>query len=796
MGYGKRVAVVLSVLAAAAAAGAADFSQAMIVYPAAKGRAAQVLAEEIDKRAQIRLPIESNLAGAGRAAILLGTREELRRLAPALAAQLPVAAPGAEGYSIATVSEGGSRFVLVAGNDELGTLFGAGRLLRLMDLRRGRITFPDALSISTAPKYRLRGHQLGYRPKTNSYDGWDVKQWDQYIRELALFGANAIELMPPRTDDDADSPHFPLPPLRMMQEMSRIAQSYGLQCWVWYPAMDKDYSDPATVQSALQEWEVIFKALPKIDAIFVPGGDPGHTPPKHLMALLEKQTAVLRRHHPRASMWVSPQSFSAEWMEEFYSIVNQNPAWLGGIVFGPQNRVSLEELRARIPARYPIRFYPDITHTLRAQYPVPDWDVAFALTLQREPINPRPVDQAIIFRRHQPSAEIGFLTYSEGCNDDVNKFVWSALGWDPDTAIPDIVRDYARFFIGPESAEAFAQGLLALESNWRGPLAANRSVDSTLTLFRHLEKTATPFQKANWRFQQALYRAYYDAYIRVRLLDETLREERAMAHLRNAPAIGSLAAIDAAESALHIESERRAGADLRARVFELAEALFQSVRMQLSVARYQAIAVGRGANLDLVDFPLNNAEWLRSRFAEIRAATQESERLKRIDAILNWTNPGPGGFYDDLGDPLNQPHLVRPVTFEQDPAFLKGAATSFSNRPSNRGGRISWWTMAESFNDAPLELRYNNLDRKARYRIRILYAGDAEPKPVRLVADGKYEIHPFQEKNRDFIPVEYDVPAEATSDGSVTFTFSKPAGLGGNGRGVQVAEVWLIRSGS
>ena len=31
---------------------------------------------------------------------------------------------------------------------------------------------------------------------------------------------------------------------------------------------------------------------------------------------------------------------------------------------------------------------------------------------------------------------------------------------------------------------------------------------------------------------------------------------------------------------------------------ELAEALFQSIGMQLSVEKYQAIEVGRGANLD------------------------------------------------------------------------------------------------------------------------------------------------------------------------------------------------------
>ena len=73
--------------------------------------------------------------------------------------------------------------------------------------------------------------------------------------------------------------------------------------------------------------------------------------------------------------------------------------------------------------------------------------------------------------------------------------------------------------------------------------------------------------------------------------------------------------------------------------------------MQLSVPRYKAIDVGRGANLDTIDQILNAREWLEGRFAAIRKLSSEAERLKAIDAIVNWTNPGPGGFYDDLGDP-------------------------------------------------------------------------------------------------------------------------------------------------
>ena len=154
---------------------------------------------------------------------------------------------------------------------------------------------------------------------------------------MVIFGTNAVELIPPRSDDDDMSPHFHLSKIDMMAEMSRICAEYGIDVWIWYPAMDKDYSDPKTVEFALKEWTEIYRRLPRIDAIFVPGGDPGHTRPKDLMALLEKETGVLRRYHPKAQMWVSPQSFTREWTDEFLAILkNQQPAWLSGVVFGPQ----------------------------------------------------------------------------------------------------------------------------------------------------------------------------------------------------------------------------------------------------------------------------------------------------------------------------------------------------------------------------------------------------------------------------------------------------------------------------
>lgn len=756
-----------------------DLSRAVIVLPpqssALERKAAAVLKEEVERRSWVQWSI-APARPAGDVPVIEIQRGHGR----------------AEGYRLQADVQGAKPVVVISGNDARGVLYGVGGLLRSLEIGREKVVLPHSLNIDTAPQLPLRGHQLGYRPKTNSYDGWDLAKWEQYIRDLAVFGANAIELIPPRSDDDPDSPHFPLPPARMMAGMSRIAAEYGMDVWVWYPAMEKDYSRPETLERALAEWAETLKALPRLDAIFVPGGDPGHTAPAVLMALLEKQAANLRRTRPKLQIWMSPQGFNREWMEEFYALLAKQPRWLTGVVHGPQVRDSIAVMRKRVPSRYAIRNYPDITHSLHCQYPVPDWDPAFAVTLGRETINPRPIDDSLIFRSTYRDT-IGFISYSEGCNDDVNKFLWSALGWNPEADVSDVLRDFARYFISARHADIFADGLLKLERNWRGPLGDNTAVFTTLQQFQSLERDASPQELTNWRFQQAEYRAYYDAYVRSRLLHETALEDHAMAILSKAADAGSLQALTEAERVLKDDAAPVA-ADLRQRTFELAEALFQSIRMQLSVPRYKAVEMSRGANLDAIDLPLNNRNWLLARFAAIQKLGSEPERLQAIREIVHWTDPGPGGFYDDLGDLAHSPHLVKGAGFAQDPAY---AATAVSGVGDEAGEALQWrkstWTYSEAMRDAPLELRYAGLDPVAAYKLRVIYAGERRPIEIRLVANDVTEIHPYRKKEFPPRPLEFDIPRAATAGGNLSLKWYGTPGQGSNGRGNQVAEVWLIK---
>jgi len=330
-----------------------DLSKAAIIISSSATvceSAARILRDEIAARTRLRLKVAEAPPAANVPAIVLGTVGDLPG-GPYSRPNGPRVPSRAEGYAIwIDRKTREAPTVCLAGRDDRGTLFAAGRLLRLMVMARDRLTLAGDTRIASAPRYPLRGHQLAYRPKTNSYDGWTVPMWEQYMRDLVVFGANAVELLPPHTDDEPDSPLFPLPPMEMMIEMSRAAERYGLDVWVWYPIMagldslgggirgGKCIDDTKEVHRYLKEWEDVFRQLPRLNAVLVPGGDPGDRQgAKPFMAFVEKAAGVLRRHHPDAQMWVSVQAREHR-LKAFLDTVRKRPDWLDGIVRGPDVR--------------------------------------------------------------------------------------------------------------------------------------------------------------------------------------------------------------------------------------------------------------------------------------------------------------------------------------------------------------------------------------------------------------------------------------------------------------------------
>jgi hypothetical protein len=212
--------VLFSLCFAAAAARGLDLTRATVVAPLnlsrAEEKAVAMLIEEVEKRSQIRWSRASAWPSNAAAVIGVGPAPRWKEFGGPHAAMLAEDsnATRAEGFRIFSHTNSGPPTLFIVGNDSRGLLFGVGQLLRSLRMAPGKISLPDRFKVTSAPRYPLRGHQLGYRPKTHSYDAWDVPTWEQYIRDLVVFGCNAIELIPPRSDDADVSPHFPLLRLR------------------------------------------------------------------------------------------------------------------------------------------------------------------------------------------------------------------------------------------------------------------------------------------------------------------------------------------------------------------------------------------------------------------------------------------------------------------------------------------------------------------------------------------------------------------------------------------------------
>lgn len=752
----------------------ADFSNAVIIVDSdgtepVLENTARVLAEEVEKRTGIQWRKVNRAPRSGAHVIIRLAKPG--ELAP-------------EGYRI-TLDErrGGARLVIESA-DVRASLYGAGHILRKSNWNKGRFLVPAAIETETAPKYPLRGHQLGYRHRGNPFSAWDRDQYEQYIRELALFGANAIENIPNYGGEA--SPLHVMSRHDMNVKISEITKQYDLEFWMWIPG-DFDLSDEALREEALRINEKTYRDSPRVDAVFYPGGDPGSNPPELVMPFITELSTLLQRYHPEAKIWLSLQGFGESWVDESFEwIKKEDPVtWFGGLVHGPGSP-DLQESRNRLADHYPIRHYPDITHIVRCQYPHNQLDPLFSIALTRQGINPQPRHSKFVHNRFAPFTN-GFLTYSDGTHDNVNKVVWTRLGWDPGENLREILTDYGRFFFRPDLSEDVADAILALEQNFEGPVRDNGGITSTM---REWERIAGKMQDelkgtdANWRLQMKLFRATIDAYARYRFIYEQGLEEKAASAIIEHIDDPELAMKTALAILQRAETER-IHADLRDRIVTMAEDLWQSTGLQTDLANHQVHSTQRGAVLEYLDTPLNSRYWIEDQFELLREMNDDAAVRNRLFEIATWQNPGEGSFYDDLGNVGNSPNVLytggpsgHPMQYRQpNPGYWSPDGARLRHR-------YGW---LHTLNN-PEGLLYEHLDPSADYVLRVVGFGDSKPRTQgELLKPSTYDTSLGGFK-------DFPVPRERYSDGNLKITFDRldERHLPWRERST-MSEVWLLK---
>jgi len=731
----------------------------------------RILQEEVGKRTSLTWPVKNNWDVNEQATIAICLSDDDKLYGEQVPAgdHNTAAEYKPEGFRLFTEAKNGKNIIWILAADLRASIFGVGYLLRKADMQTGHCLLNSPLDISTAPVQPIRGHQLGYRNTANSYDAWDVSQYEQYIRELVLFGTNAVENIP--FGDGDDSPHMSLSRAEMAVRISEICAAYDIDYWVWTPATF-DLTDLKKRQAMLDTHEKFYRDCPKLDHVFFPGGDPGHNHPREVIPFLKDLHERLIKYHPRAGVWISLQGFSAEQVDYFYQYLETyKPDWLRGVVSGPSSP-PIAETRFRLADGYQHRQYPDITHNVRCEFPVPDWDQAYMLTIGREGINPRPVFNAKIQTTYAPFTN-GFLTYSDGVHDDVNKIVWSMRGWDATLPVYEILEDYGRFFFGSDLAGMTADGILALEQNWKGPIVENGGIEMTFAFWKNLEKE-NPQLSGNWRWQMLVLRAYYDTYQRRRKIYEQNLENKANQLLGQAGQIGAEKAMEKALTLVNKADTEPLDSDIHAVIVQYADALFRAIGLQTSVAKYQAANSQRGCILDFVNYPLNNRWWLADQFDKIKAMNSEAEKLARLDVIRSWEMPGKGSYYDNVSNIETGPRVLTKSYDACDVAWWEGG---FSR------ARLS----SQLFQWEPV-LEYDNLDFNGRYLIRVSGFGEAL-----IRVDGE-RLEPVLYNKGIGEFKEFIVPRHITRDGRMRVSFDLPEES--HLRWTQfshISDVWVIK---
>ena len=207
-----------------------DLSRSVIVVRSgdrspAEAVAADILTEEIAKRTGLKWPIANKTPESAGAIIRLGIGDKTR---------VP---PKPESFRIRVIPASPNKetppVVEIFGADGRGVMFGVGKLLRTLDWGKGRVGLDAQFSCALSPNVPLRGHQIGYRARANSWDAWTLAQFDQYFREMAIFGANAVENIP--FEDSDDSPLMKIPRGDMNLKFGELCAKYDLDHWVWIP---------------------------------------------------------------------------------------------------------------------------------------------------------------------------------------------------------------------------------------------------------------------------------------------------------------------------------------------------------------------------------------------------------------------------------------------------------------------------------------------------------------------------------------------------------------------------------
>lgn len=664
--------------------------------------------------------------------------------------------------------------VTVTGYDNRGLLFGAGRLVRELYLSENYISLLRSTNISSSPSSALRAQQIILNSQGNDgFRNWkDRKINKDFVNEMLLFGTNGFEPTQPDLIDE-------------------YLQSLDVDLFVKLKCQDIIDLHTQTDQAI----KGFFKQYVGVDHITTYGGDAtGAVAPQLFFPFLDHVIPLVLAGQRGAKWWYSNQCLedhAKDYDDYIFPFINKyKPSYLHGLVYGPWTKRGINEIRNDLPSQYVIRHFPDICHPRWSQYPVPEWDRTFAIVWPRnKSIYMMPSMMLDIFKATQKNT-VGFLPYNHtGSFNDLNKFVWSYAGWDFNADINTILNSYAKSFFSygfiksplkrglenrlskkeliDEATAYVAQGLKLLEANWIGSLNQNTSTEEALIYWKNIANCIGGPEK-NWRVEMFLCKARIDAQIKRKFDKETMLETE----------VYSLFRASSTKPIKQIQEETR-------NILERIEKEFQSKEEFLKELQDLGISNKYGDLNEVVNniyTSFNDRYWISDEL-------DKAKDYKDVINILNYKTVSDGEFYDDLGIKEEQNHLIKQQSWFNDPGFVY-SPIDWVNTELDSKRKKSQLTHALTRYDTPLHMRWDKLDKKSNYIIKVVYNGPFGSK-INCKTDDGILIHDFMHNPAKKIHI-FSIPKSSTKDGILELHWTQDKI--NITRGVSVSEIWLIKS--
>ncbi len=657
-----------------------------------------------------------------------------------------------------------------------GFIFSVGHFLRKSVIKDNTVSLIEDISGFYSPEKKLRGHQVGYRQTSNTYEAWDLEEYRRCYLDMMYFGTNICEHIPYENGHSDRSAIMRRDEQELLCLSAKQAKEYGMDVSLWYPNCE------ATLEEGEKNREKLFSEAEELDYIFPPGGDPGSLEPEEFFERCKSYREILRKYHPTAEMWPSAQQphHLPHWGTVFLALMKNRPDYIDGVITGPNAAFPLDILRRYLPKEYPIRLYPDITHNLRCEYPVhsdrDDWHFALQAVNGRESINPRPTEYKRIHSETK-GYTIGSVSYSEGVNDDINKALWSALEFNSSTPVREILEDYSRLFFPGADYEKAADGIFGLEKNWEGAPEENPCIENTLSLWEELGDE-TPSLYNNWRYIQCLFRARCDAFIRRKVMHEhrLIKQAKKIA----------VTDITKAEQILRTPLPGTV-TDLYEAIEENGRQLFEMIGMQLDVERYYAKNPERGAVLDTIKLPLTDLPWLLNAYTKAKKLPG-NEKKEYINRCFNRNKVENDEYYYSVA--LDG---ICPGGVKQKPYFYMNVQ---GDRPEKNNGTLPT-ALFKLFDHFIFRLKTGGLRYDTDYYLMITYRDthneDSVKHQIKINGKTLYCGQQFGgERNsryendmlpEGFIAVQYKVPKDFIVNGCVDLQISEKV------NGFEIAEL-------